>query len=564
MPTKNNRPRDRRLRTIVGRSLAQLLRGTRDAFLHVLERQQLSKDYLRQSRHIIDEYARFCEGQQAASAWQLRHKYLEHRATLRSEHRLSASHLENHGRELGCFLRWYQRQVAARRVSWGKLSAAQLRGYWRTQRGALPYRRRILSKHLCSLLKWLQQHPSLARSALPGSAGASQHNLGREFATLFDDYFEQRRVRMRGQGYGFVLTHRAQIVTRRHMIWLEQQGYLCAGTAAHQTSICVAEPGEVPAQAVLEHFVAKVDPQLPARLRGPLLQYLEHLVYERELVKSSIQSILYTNLALCRHLADAGHDGFVRLRAAQLDQVVGLLLSAPGDDLLRRRRQVQRHHSRLRGFLRYLHRQGLLGRDMAEALISPPCYRASHPPTVLSPLQVRWLLESVDRGDPRGRRTYAMLVLMTTYGLRPSDVSQLRLDHLHWRKGRVALVQNKTGRVLTLPLLPEVGAALLDYLRQDRTPGIQHRRVFVALPWPHPPLSARGVSVTVIDALRQAGLGVARSKHLRATVATHLLRQGEALSSIQEVLGHRTAETTQRYAVTDVVLLRQVLEESER
>jgi site-specific recombinase XerD len=70
--------------------------------------------------------------------------------------------------------------------------------------------------------------------------------------------------------------------------------------------------------------------------------------------------------------------------------------------------------------------------------------------------------------------------------------------------------------------------------------------------------------VTVIDALRQAGLGVARSKHLRATVATHLLRQGEALSSIQEVLGHRTAETTQRYAVTDVVLLRQVLEESER
>ena len=47
-------------------------------------------------------------------------------------------------------------------------------------------------------------------------------------------------------------------------------------------------------------------------------------------------------------------------------------------------------------------------------------------------------------------------------------------------------------------------------------------------------------------------------------MATHLLRQGEALSSIQEVLGHRTAETTQRYALTDVVLLRQLLEESER
>jgi hypothetical protein len=202
-----------------------------------------------------------------------------------------------------------------------------------------------LSKHLCPLLKWLQQHPTLARSGLPGSPGAPKHNLGREFATLFDDYFEQRRVRMRGQGYGFVLTHRAQIVTRRHLIWLEQQGHLPAETAACQTNIRIAEPDHGPLQAVLEHFVAKVDPQLPERLRRPSIQYLEHLVYERELVRSSIKSILRTNLALCRHLADAGHDGFLRLRAAQLDQVVGSLLSAPGDDLLRRRRQVQSHHS---------------------------------------------------------------------------------------------------------------------------------------------------------------------------------------------------------------------------
>ena len=117
---------------------------------------------------------------------------------------------------------------------------------------------------------------------------------------------------------------------------------------------------------------------------------------------------------------------------------------------------------------------------------------------------------------------------------------------------------------LTLPLLPEVGAALWDYLRQDRTPGIQHRRVFVTLAWPHRPLRSAAVSVPVTEALHKAGLHGARPKDLRATVATHLLRQGEALSSIQEVLGHRTAETTQRYALTDVVLLRQLLEESER
>ena len=560
MQTKNDGPGHGCMRTSVGQSLAQLLLSTRDEFLHILERQQRSQRYLRQSRYLIDEYAHFCHGCEAADPWQLRQRYLEHRTAFRSEQRFAASYLQEHGRQLGYFLHWYQQQLAAGKVLWGELSVAQERAYWETQRGALPYRRRMLSNLLPSFLVWLQQRPELA-----GSYEAKpKHGLGRRIATLLDDYFKQRHRSKRGRGYCFVLTRRAQIVTSRHLIWLEQRGHLPPGNAAPHSRGCAALQVEHPTQTILQHLVAKVDPQLPERLRRPLLQYLEHLVYERELVRGRISSILRTSLTLCRHLARTGHDGFARLRMADLDQVVGSLLSAPSDDLLRRRRQVQREHSRLRGFLRYLHRQGLVGRDLARVLISPPCYRASQPPTVLSELQVRALLESVDRGDKRGRRAYAILMLMTTYGLRPIDVSQLRLDNLHWRQGKMALVQSKTGRVLTLPLLPAVVAALCDYLRQDRRPGLQHRRVFVGLAWPHRPLRPAAVSVAVTDALQKAGLDWARPKDLRATVATHLLRQGEALSSIQEVLGHRTAETTLRYAVTDVVLLRELLEESEQ
>ena len=124
-------------------------------------------------------------------------------------------------------------------------------------------------------------------------------------------------------------------------------------------------------------------------------------------------------------------------------------------------------------------------------------------------------------------------------------------------------MQEKTGSVLTLPLLPEVVAALADYLQQDRLVGLPHRRVFVALRWPHRPLRPDHVSVLVSRELRAAGLNGACPRHLRSTVATHLLRQGEALSTIQEVLGHRSAETTQRYAWADVELLRRVIEESE-
>jgi site-specific recombinase XerD len=560
MPTKDDGRGHGCMRTGTGQALAQLLLSTRDAFLHSLERQQQSQRYLRQSRDIIDEYAHFCRDCAAADPWQLRQEYLEHRATLRSKQRFAASYLQEHGRQLGYFLHWYQQQVAAGRVLWGELSVAQERAYWETERGALPYRRRMLSNLLPSFLGWLQQRPELA-----GSCEAKpKHGLGRRIATLLDDYFEQRHRSKRGRGYCLVLTRRAQIVTCRHLIWLEQRGQLPPGTTAADSRSGTALQVEHPAQTIPQHLVAKVDLQLPERLRRPLLQYLEHLVYERELGRGRISSILRTNLTLCRHLARAGHDSFARLRVADLDQVVGSLLSAPGHDLLRRRRQVQTEHSRLRGFLRYLHRRGLLGRDLARVLISPPCYRASQPPTVLSELQVRALLESVDRGEKRGRRAYAILMLMTTYGLRPIDVCQLQLDNLHWQQGQVVLVQSKTGRVLTLPLLPEVGAALSDYLRQDRRPGLQHRRVFVGLAWPHRPLRSAAVSVAVTDALQKAGLDWARPKDLRATLATHLLRQGEALSSIQEVLGHRTVETTQRYAVTDVVLLRELLDESER
>ncbi len=537
--------------TIVGKLLAEQLWATREAFLRVLALEQLSEDYLKQARQIIEQYAHFCEGQGAAHPWQLRQKYLAQRAALRSEQPFSASYLGDHGRQLGHFLRWYQRQLATKKVSLAELTTEQLRAYWRTQPGALSYRRRILSRHLRSLLSWLQHRSDAEQSAEPD--------------TLVNDYFEQRRVALRCRGYGAVLTHRAQIITRRHLIWLERQGHLPAGLAVLDVDAArVAERAEDPAQALLEYFAAKVDAELPGGLRQPLVEYLGHLVHERGLVKSSIKSTLRVNLALCRQLAEVGHNGFARLRAAQLDQLVESLLRAPREDLLRRRQQVQGVHSRLRGFLRYLHQRGLLDRDLGSVLISPPCYGARKPPTVLSQQQVRSLLTSANRGNARGRRCYAIVLLMTTYGLRPVDVSQLRLDALHWRKGQLALVQSKTGRVLTLPLLPKVVAGLYDYLRQDRVPGLVHRRVFVSLNWPHRPLRPAAVSAIVAGAFREAGLGWGCARQLRATVATHLLRQGEALSTIQELLGHVCVETTQRYAMVDVELLREVLEDLER
>jgi site-specific recombinase XerD len=537
-------------RTIAGARLAELLRATREAFLCAPEMQEHCAHYLRWSRIIIEAYARSCELDGDGHPWRLRRSYLARRDQRRSKQSFSASYLTNHGRELRRFLRWYYEHLAARELTMGELSPAQLHSYWATQPRALPYRQRILRIHLSGLLELLRHKPKVK----PGG----------DLRPLLDHYFEQRRLAMRKKGYVAEVTRNAQIVTHRLLLWLEQQGHLPADTAA-DAGVTIPERDEGGREGLLRRYALKLSPELPKGLRQPLLDYLEQLVYEQELTRASIHGIWRPNLALCHRLAAAGHDSFAQLRTKLLDEVVLALLSAPCSDLLGRRRQVQKLHSQFRGFLRFLHRRGLIARDLASTLISPPCYRASKPPNVLSEQQVRSLLESVDRRDADGRRCYAILLLITTYGLRPTDVSWLRLEDLHWRQQpRIALVQNKTGRALTLPLMPIVATALYDYLRHDRVSGSPHRQIFVSLDWPHRPVTSYTVSTVVTRALRRAGLSRGGARTLRASVATHLLRQGEALSAIQEVLGHRTVETTQRYAVMDVEILRQVLEEAER
>ena len=538
--------------------LGELLRETREAFVQVLRRRELSAQYQSSARSIVDAFAGFCDGEGSGEAWLLRHRYLAHRAASVPEFQFSAFYLNSHGKELRRFVRWYSEHARETRTALAEPSAEQLRAYWSTQRGVLPYRQEILNTHL---------------SMLPGFlARRCEAEPGRDPVTLLDDYFEERRRWMQGRDLGKTLTKRTCVVTRHHLIWLECLGRLPAGSAVAERDdeqvrreLRELAPGErSPAEALAEIFVDRVDRGLPPGLRRPLIEYLEHLVHERALTHASVRKILRSTQALCRLAADRGLESFETLTVAHLDEVISSLVGAPADDLLRRREQVRDRNSELRGFLRFLHRNGRLDRSLAGALISPPCYRATRPLAVLSESQVRRLLDSVDRGTARGRRPYAILLLMSTYGLRPGDVAGLRLDMIDWRHERIALVQRKTGDVLALPLVVDVAQALYAYIRRDRPSDGPHRHVFLASCRPHGPLRSQTISRIVKKAMCEADLGWASARHLRTSVATHLLHQGEALSTIQEILGHRTASTTQRYARMDVELLRAVLEESER
>jgi len=192
---------------------------------------------------------------------------------------------------------------------------------------------------------------------------------------------------------------------------------------------------------------------------------------------------------------------------------------------------------------------------------SPRCFREERLPRALPWQSVRSLLYSINRSTPKGRRDYAILLIIATYGLRAGELAALKLDDLSWRSRTIRVPRPKVGSPLSLPLTDEVATALLAYLRRGRPPSA-YRDLFLCSRVPFGPIS----STTVGDAFdvwaRRAGIRLpahAGGPHcLRHSVAVHLLRRGVSMKAIGDLLGHRSAESTCVYLRLQIDDLRDV------
>jgi integrase/recombinase XerD len=218
--------------------------------------------------------------------------------------------------------------------------------------------------------------------------------------------------------------------------------------------------------------------------------------------------------------------------------------------------------STLRVFFRWAAAQGWLSSSLSDAIPRPRQYRYGGLPDVLGQAEVDRILAAVDRSTPLGRRDYTVLLLAARYGLRPCDIRQLTLDEIDWREARIDLRQVKTGRLLVLPLLPDVADTLSAYLLDGR-PASTNRTVFLRHCAPFEPFAAENNLATIMrDALRRAGLVDRPGRRglylLRHTLATRLLASGHPLKAIADVLGHASTETTYGYTRVEVAGLRTV------
>jgi len=214
----------------------------------------------------------------------------------------------------------------------------------------------------------------------------------------------------------------------------------------------------------------------------------------------------------------------------------------------------------LRAFLTFASAEGVVGAAVADAVPAVRSSKQAGVPSVWAPGEVARILDAIDRGNPCGKRDYAIVLLIARLGLRGIDVKRLEFGDFDWPGNRLFVTQAKTGDRVQLPLLKDVGWAVIDYMRAGR-PVCDCPQVFVRHTAPIGPFSdqdhlhqilvkhARGAHVPISEKRRHG------MHSLRHTLATRLMEDGTPLEQIADILGHQSVRSTGVYLKSSLGLL---------
>ncbi|MCX5786045.1 MAG: site-specific integrase [Elusimicrobia bacterium] len=213
----------------------------------------------------------------------------------------------------------------------------------------------------------------------------------------------------------------------------------------------------------------------------------------------------------------------------------------------------------LKAFFRFGGMRGWCLTSIADAIRGPRIFSQENLPSGPTWEDVQRLIASLDTDKPIDIRNRAAIMLLSIYGLRVGEVSQLKLEDIDWEHDQILIRRPKLRRAQTYPLVPVVGNAILQYLQAVR-PHCSRREVFLASTAPFRPISQGTLYHTISE--QAMGLGIHlphRGPHaLRHACATHLVSQGFSLKEIGDLLGHRTSSATRIYAKVDLTGLREV------
>ncbi|MCM1524132.1 MAG: site-specific integrase [Ruminococcus sp.] len=210
-------------------------------------------------------------------------------------------------------------------------------------------------------------------------------------------------------------------------------------------------------------------------------------------------------------------------------------------------------------YLKFCFDNGIIEQNIYENIPNINYCRQSRLPSVYTADEVRKLIDSIDFGNPCGKRDYAIVLLIARSGLRASDIADMRFSDIDWENMKIIKVQKKTGKPIELPLLNDVGDAVIDYLKNAR-PQSDSDHIFVKHRPPNDCFGSSAVGAIVRRLMQHSEIKLQNRKcgshALRHSLASRLLECGVPMPVISEILGHSDTASTMTYLRIDIASLR--------
>ena len=293
----------------------------------------------------------------------------------------------------------------------------------------------------------------------------------------------------------------------------------------------------------------------PVNFEGEIGELMMQYVSHRKLERLSQHTIYNHEQLLSRFLEFLNSQNIASINAVNEAHIVKYLNSIS----IKYKSVASISIDILRQFFRHLYQHKLIDTDLAAFIPRDNYKKQGKLPSTYSREEIKKILSSVDRSTGVGKRNYSILLLAVMLGLRASDIANLKFENILWENNVLHIIQYKTGKELELPLLPEIGNGIIEYLRHGR-PKSNLQYVFLLANSPFTKISQSVITQIAKKYFALAKINTSNKHHgshaLRHTLATLLLEDNVKLPVISEILGHDNTQSTMYYLRVDLQTLR--------
>lgn len=270
-----------------------------------------------------------------------------------------------------------------------------------------------------------------------------------------------------------------------------------------------------------------------------LFEYLEHFDESTSFSDSYLYLHRYVFLEFLNFLEVSSKEDLIKLNRKDFENLCERLC------LKFSQNSIGTIYPIARKVITFLYESELIDNNYSVFLLSPNYFREYNPCIISREDEVK-IINHLDNCSLRDK---AIMLLAIRYGLRDSDICELKIQEIDWHKEIIAIVQKKTKEPLVLPLLDDVGNAIIDYIENER-PKVSSPYIFLRKQMPYKKISgAYSLCSNIVDRLDiKTSNGKGKGIHIfRYTLAKRLLETQTPHQIITDSLGHISKQTDKYY-----------------